>query len=178
MLNARSHGFTMVELMIAIAVLAMLLAAGAPAMRIFVENGRIRAAGESWKYGLGLARAEAVRLNTRVDFVMVDSDDFRGWQVQRASDDTVLHQASGKEGLDGLTLTIEPEGADRVTFDPFGRSLDPTSEDTEPMTQVDIAAARPPDSSNYKPLRLQLLAGGMSRLCDPNAEADDPRACL
>lgn len=178
MLKARARGFTLVELMITIAVVAMLLAAGAPALRTFVENGRIRAAGESWKYGLGLARMEAVRLNTQVDFVLVDTDDFRGWQVQRVNDDTVLHQAGGREGLNGLTVTIEPDDANRVTFDAFGRAIEPTSDGTDPMTQVDIAAARPPSSSGYKPLRLQLLAGGMTRLCDPNAEADDPRACL
>ena len=32
-------------------------------MRGVIENGRIRAAGESWKYGLALARNEAVRRN-------------------------------------------------------------------------------------------------------------------
>lgn len=175
MLSPRSRGFTLVELMVTIGVFAILLAAGVPALRTFVENGRIRAAGESWKYGLALARNEAVRLNSQVEFVAVDS----GWQVRRVSDATVLHQGNGKEGMKGLALDITPVDADRVTFDAFGRAVEPnTSDGSEPMTQVELASSRPPSSPGYRPLRLQLLAGGMSRLCDPNADADDPRACL
>jgi type IV fimbrial biogenesis protein FimT len=175
MLNARSRGFTIVELMITVAVFALLLAAGAPALRTFVENGRIRAAGESMKYGLSLARSEAVRLNTQVEFVTAAS----GWQVRRVSDGTVLHQGSGKEGTRGLALQITPADSDRVTFDAFGRAVEPNGSDgSDPMTQIDLASLRPPGSPGYRPLRLQLLAGGMSRLCDPNAAADDPRTCL
>jgi len=165
----------MVELMITIAVFAILLAAGAPALRTFVENGRIRTAGESWKYGLALARNEAVRINAQVEFVATDG----GWEIRRVADATVLHQASGKEGTANLELEVQPADADRVTFDPFGRALASNlSDGSEPMTQVDFASTNPPSSPGYRPLRLQLLAGGMSRLCDPVAEDDDPRVCL
>lgn len=175
MLSPRSRGFTIIEMMITIAVFGLLLAAGAPAMRTFVENGRIRAAGESLKYGIALARNEAVRLNTQVEFVATET----GWEVRRIVDDTVLHQGSGKEGMNGLALDVEPADADRVTFDAFGRAVDPNASDgSEPLTQVDIASAVPPSAPGYRPLRLQLLAGGVSRLCDPNADDDDPRACL
>ncbi len=175
MLSPGARGFTIIELMVTIAVFALLLAAGVPALRTFVENGRIRAAGESLKYGVGLARNEAVRLNTQVEFVATVT----GWEVRRIVDGTVLHQGSGKEGMSGLTLAVEPADADRVTFDAFGRALEPnTSDGSEPLTQVDIASTVPPSAVGYRPLRLQLLAGGMSRLCDPHADADDPMACL
>ncbi len=73
----RAAGFTLIELMITITVAGILLMIGVPTMRSVVENGRIRAAGESWKYGLALARAEAVRRNAQIEFV-TDTD---GWQV-------------------------------------------------------------------------------------------------
>lgn len=175
MLSPRARGFTIIELLMTIAVFALLLAAGAPALRSFVENGRIRAAGESLKYGVALARNEAVRLNTQVEFVTTAT----GWEVVRIVDDTVLHRGSGKEGMNGVALDIEPADADRVTFDAFGRALDPNTRDgSDPVTQVDIGSTVPPSAASYRPLRLQLLAGGVSRLCDPNADDDDPRACL
>jgi hypothetical protein len=46
------------------------------------------------------------------------------------------------------------------------------------MTQVDIASEHPSAAPGYHALRLQLLAGGLARLCLPAADADDPRACL
>ncbi len=175
MLSTGRNGFTLIELMITLGVFGILLAMGVPAMRTFVENGRIRATGESWKYGLMLARNEAVRINAQVEFVSDDT----GWQVRRVADATVLHQGTGKEGTSGLALDITPDDADRVTFDPFGRVVEPnTSDGSEPMTEVNIASANPPSSPGYRPLRLQLLGGGMSRLCDPDADDDDPRACL
>jgi type IV fimbrial biogenesis protein FimT len=171
----RSVGFTLVELMVSIAVLAILLAIGAPAMRGFVENGRIRAAGESWKYGLTLARNEAVRLNLPVEFVTGAA----GWEVRRAVDGTVLHRGSGKDGTRGLAVDESPNNADRVTYDAFGQVLDPNlSDGSAPLEQLDIRAARPPGTPGYRPLRLQLLAGGATRLCDPAAASSDPRACL
>ncbi|HWJ06649.1 MAG TPA: GspH/FimT family pseudopilin [Steroidobacteraceae bacterium] len=173
MLLNRPRGFSLVELMVTVAVLATVLAIGVPSMRTFVENGRIRAAGESWQYGLTLARNEAVRLNLPVAFVV----DVSGWRVQRATDNTVLHRGSGKESTKGLDLRIDPEDASTVTYDSFSRVI-PNRDGSEPIEMVDIGAARPPGSAGYRPLRLQLLSGGLVRLCDPAAEDDDPRKCL
>jgi len=170
----RVAGFTLVELMITIAVIALLLVLGVPTMRGVIENGRIRTAGESLKYGLMLARAEAVRLNAQVELV-TGAD---GWQVRRVSNAAVLHQASGEQGATGLDITILPDDADRVTFDAFGRVVDPNPDGSEPITQVDIASENPPTASGYRPLRLQVLAGGASRLCDPALPTTDSRACL
>lgn len=167
-----NRGFSLVELMVTVAVLAIVLAVGVPSLRTFVENGRIRAAGESWQYGLTLARSEAVRLNLPVAFVV----DASGWQVQRATDDVVLHRAAGKDSTRGLDLEVDPEDASTVTYDSFGR-VSANRDGSEPIERVDFGAARPPGSAGYRPLRLQLLSGGLVRLCDPAAATDDPRTC-
>jgi type IV fimbrial biogenesis protein FimT len=169
-----AHGFTIVELMITIAVMGILLVAGVPAMRGVIENSRIRAGGEALKYGLTLARNEAVRRNAQVDFAVVDT----GWEVRTVVGGEVLHQGSGQEGAGGLQLTLAPDGADTVTFDPFGRVMDPNPDGLEPFTQIDVAAANPPGVPGYRPLRIQVLDSGVARLCDPAAGDDDPQACL
>lgn len=174
MLRPRPAGFTLVELMVTVAVLGLLLVLGAPALRGVIENGRIRAAAESWQYGLTLARSEAVRRNTWVQFVTDDD----GWVVS-TMDGTVLHAGSGREGTALLDVTLTPGEATRVTYGPFGRIVDPNPDDTPAITQVDIESATPPYLGSYRPLRIQLLAGGMSRVCDPELDPDsDPRACL
>lgn len=56
--------------MIGLAILALLLSAGVPGFATFMQNSRIRNAAESIQNGLNMARAEAVRRNTNVQFVL------------------------------------------------------------------------------------------------------------
>ncbi len=181
MLNAAqphraAAGFTLIEIMITVAIISILLVLGVPTMRGVVENTRIRTATESYSYGLALARNEAVRLNAQVEFVM----DATGWQVRTvANPGGVLHRGTGKEGTDQLTITVTPNGADRITYNSFGASLATNPSDgSAPMTEINFASLVPPGVSGYRPLDLQLRAGGMARVCDPAVSSTDPRACL
>lgn len=168
------RGFTVVELMMGITVAAILVAVAAPQMSVFVQNSRIRASSESLQYGLSLARAEAVRLNRNVEFVRSAN----GWVVRVPGAATPLHSATGREGTTGLTMTVAPNGADRITFDMFGRRV-ANANASAALAQIDIAASVPPSSGNYRPMRVQILgASGASRLCLPSAGATDSRACL
>ena len=168
-------GFTLIEMMITITVLGVLLVVGVPAMRSVLENGRIRTVSESWKQGLALARAEAVRRNSQVEFL----SDANGWQVRAVATGAVLHEGSGIEGVQGVDVTILPVDADRVTYNPFGLVVAPNPDGSAPITQVDIESTNPPTADDrYHPLRLQVLGGGMTRLCDPAVADEDSRACL
>jgi len=62
-------GFSLVELLVAIALIAVLVGLGAPSYQEWIESTRIRSAAESIQGGLQLARAEAVKRNTQVQFV-------------------------------------------------------------------------------------------------------------
>lgn len=66
-------GFTIVELMIGIVVLAMLMAMGGPSFATWLQNSQIRSMSEAMQNGLQLARAEAVRRNSQVRFELVNS---------------------------------------------------------------------------------------------------------
>ena len=67
------RGFTLIELVVVLAVLAILLAAGASNFSVWMTNSRIRATAESIQNGLQMARAEAVRRNTPIRFQFVDN---------------------------------------------------------------------------------------------------------
>ena len=70
MLNKPSYqrGFSLIELMIAVAILAILLTAVLPSFKAWIQNAKIRTATESLKNGLQLARVEAIRQNQGVFF--------------------------------------------------------------------------------------------------------------
>lgn len=169
----RHAGFTIVELMVTVSVIAVLIAIAAPPMRSFIENARIRATSESLQNGLALARAESVRQNRNVEFAILAS----GWEVRIPGAATPLHAASGKEGYGSLDLTVAPAGADRITFNAFGRTV-ANANGSAPVTSFDIEAENPPSSGIYRPLRVQIQATGAPRLCKPSAASTDPRACL
>jgi type IV fimbrial biogenesis protein FimT len=170
-----ARGFTLIELMIAVTVTGILLVLGVPAMRGVVENTRIRATCESIKYGLDMARNDAVRLNTQIEFATTTA----GWEVRRVTDGTVLHAGTGQEASHEVELTMVPADSDRVTFDAFGRSLATNPSDgSAPLTEIDVASVNPPTASGYRPMNVQVLAGGATRMCDPAAGSSDPRVCL
>jgi type IV fimbrial biogenesis protein FimT len=172
---AAAAGFTVVELMVTLAVAAILAALAVPTMRSVIENTHMRATAQSLQNGLAMARAEAVRLNTQVELVLTGA----GWSIQRVSDGSLLQQASGKEMASGTTVTTTPTGSDRVTYDAFGRTVatNPT-DNSATITQIDVVATHPSGTPGYKPLRIQLTSGGLARLCDPAAASTEPKACL
>src|SRR6267143_782966 len=65
------RGFTIIEVLITLAVLGVLLALGVPGFVEWLQNQQIRAASEATVNGLQVARGEAVRRNTPVRFQLV-----------------------------------------------------------------------------------------------------------
>lgn len=72
-MSGRLRGFSLIEAMVVIAILSVLLSLGAPAFASYVANVRLRAAAESFLAGIQTARAEAIRLNNNVQFLITNA---------------------------------------------------------------------------------------------------------
>jgi len=74
MLIAVQHerGFSLIELMVTISVMALLLAAAVPSFGPWVANSRVRSTAESLQNGIRLAQTEAVRRNRQVAFTFTN----------------------------------------------------------------------------------------------------------
>jgi len=75
MLNSMQRGFTLVELMIGIAIVGLSLVMAAPSFSSWIQSTQIRTAAEAVQNGLQLARGEAVRRNTQISFQLVTTLD-------------------------------------------------------------------------------------------------------
>jgi len=172
----RTHGFTLIELMITVAVLGILILLGLPSYKQWMQNTQIRNATESILNGLQLARAEAVKRNTAVQFTLGAGTD---WTVSVVSGGAVVQSRKSQEGSANVTLTVSPAGAQTVTFGSLGRVV-PNADGSISLEQIDVdvpTTILPANKS--RDLRLTIGAGGQIRMCDPDPgiQTGDPRKC-
>lgn len=68
-------GFSLIELMVGVSILAVLLALALPSFSEWIRNNQVRMMAESLREGLQLARSEAIKRNTRVRVQLVTTLD-------------------------------------------------------------------------------------------------------
>lgn len=126
------RGVTLIELMIALSIVAIVAAIAIPSFQDLVERNRLSTSSNELLGLLQLARAEAIKTNRPI-FVGVntsptDPDDPHLWVWKDAlpmngtyeeADDVIIRQA---RMADGLSLTVSPAGSTPFSFRPTGMS--------------------------------------------------------
>ena len=203
-LRAPQSGMTLIEILIAITIMALLIMIGLPNMTVWLNNSQIRTAGETLLAGLTLARVEAVRRNQIVRFQMVSdltsgctiSTTGKSWVVSLDSPDSlcdvapnidpprIIQTRSGSEATPRVTVTAQPVGV--VYFNGLGRPTSPGG--AANMTQIDLSNPVGGACQNkagtggpMRCLRILISTGGEARMCDPAVDSavlpNDPRLC-
>jgi type IV fimbrial biogenesis protein FimT len=171
----KNAGFTLIELMITIVILAILLYVALPNFAVWMQNTQIRTAGEAILNGMQLARTEAIRRNVNVELRM---DVSSGWTAVVPGTGEVIQSRLAGEGSAASLITITPLGATTITFNSFGSVVTPTNADgSVPITEIkiDSPAIAAADS---RELCVLVRVGGNVRLCDPQVPATDTRTCI
>jgi type IV fimbrial biogenesis protein FimT len=187
--RSRSRGFTITELMIGIALVGILLALGVPAFSTYLQNSKLSAAARNFVNGVQTARAEAIRLNVPVDFLLTDgtvanavatgasSVTGRTWVV-RAND-----PASGPQQVDAKTAeegsggsaTVQVTGdAASLTFNGLGATTLGARATFDFTSAIGVACA---PAGVARCMRVVVSPNGRALLCDPAAAVGDSRAC-
>jgi type IV fimbrial biogenesis protein FimT len=182
MMPARDRGFTLIELMIGLAVFAFLILIAGPQYAEFLGNSQIRNGAENTFAGVRLAQAEAVRGNVLTQFVLDPTACTGGWRVNRMNDETGLfdQQVQAYSFADGscrTTPSTTPGGATQVTFNGLGRVV-PNIDASTTIQWVEI------DNTNISnPRKLRVVVNPATptgvKLCDPDpgVASTDPRFC-
>jgi type IV fimbrial biogenesis protein FimT len=178
--NRRVSGYSLVEMIIAIAIIGILAAMAIPSYRIWVQNNRIRNAAESIQTGIQMARAEAVNRNVSVQF------DLRGvnsaWTVcvspaipgscPNPDDVSTVQSRAISEGS-SADIIVTPNVASPYVFNGLG-VLTPSPAAGAVTIGVDTTAL---PAGTGRALRIVIGVGGSSRMCDPALPASDSRSC-
>ena len=111
--RAAQDGFTLTELMIVVAVFAMLTAAALPSYNQFVRNQRVKTASFDLFSTLIQARSEAIVRNTSVTIAPTGGNWANGWTVTEPGGTTIRNESA----IPNITLT----GPTSVVYNGSGR---------------------------------------------------------
>ena len=166
MRRLRTHqGFTLVELMVGLALTVFLLLLAMPSASTYILDTNIRAGAQAYYDGAQLARAEALRRNADVAINLTDSG--RGWSVTVGE---MLIASKAQESASSLSVQSEQV---TVTFDSHGRASSAHDVNFKPSNTSCME-----DSGAQRCLRVAISLGGQVRLCDPSIAVEgDNRKC-
>lgn len=137
-MGQEQRGFTLIELMVTIAVLAIVVTIAAPSFTTMINNNRSIALGEELVTALNYARAEAVKRGDSVS-VCASSDGAtctgtwtQGWVVADADDNVLRYWEAPNTGA-AIAVTRNAAAITSISFARLG-TLSPT-------TQVNITSS-------------------------------------
>jgi len=132
-------GITLIELLVTLAVLAVLVAIGVPRMQGISQNNRLTAAINSLSSDMAFARSEAVNRNTSIRIRSVNGagDWSGGWVVETADGVTTLRNSPA---LVANVLLNGVGAADSVTF---------RSDGTQTGAAVSFLSCKNGEAGNY-----------------------------
>ncbi|WP_051952618.1 GspH/FimT family pseudopilin [Xenophilus azovorans] len=184
--RARAGGFTLVELMVTITLLAILLGLAMPPMLGWVRDSKVRAVSETLQSGLREAQSEALRRSRQVVFSLTDDkptatdtdvtakEDGNHWAIHTlpsmTADENSAFVGSGVLTDVGAGVTITGPAA--LCFNSLGRVVANSTSTLTGVTGGATCAAT--DNAAYEigiegglTLRVLVALGGQVRLCDP-----------
>jgi type IV fimbrial biogenesis protein FimT len=201
------RGFSLVELIVTLAIVALLTAAAIPGMNTWMRNSQIRNAAQSLQSGLNRARMEAVRRNGQVRLSLVSTNGSNALDGSCTLSNTSPSWIVSLEAPNGkcdvapsettapmiLEKWARNEGAAQVTVTSFSSSDCSASTSTTATSVVydgygRVAPNTTPircilinhsqNSTDNRPLRV-VIGASTVRLCDPSTQlsATDPRKC-
>ena len=192
--SARQRGFTLVELMVTITLMALLLGLAAPAFSEWTRNAQVRTVSDTLQNGARLAQTEAMRRNRQMVFFLSNDQGCTAttaaaangafWAIRSVpllAGETAETVQCGN--LSDVAAGINISGPTAICFNSMGRQVANTNPGAGSATCTLASSGRSSydlsSVSGTRPLRVLVTLGGQVRICDPARmlSASDPDGC-
>lgn len=180
-MRSLARGFSLLELMVVVALIGILLALATPSFVTWIGNAQIRGVTDSMQGGLRLAQAEAMRRQRVTVLYRSDtplcslaataSTTGNHWLIRvlpGAADEAAQILQCGSSAETGRALTVNGPAA--ICFGVEGRQQAVASGDTGVGVACTVELAHAINVSSTRgdrPLRVLVASTGRVRLCDP-----------
>jgi type IV fimbrial biogenesis protein FimT len=163
-----SRGFTLLELMVTVAIAIILMTVAFPSFRSFMDGQRIKTASFDIIAMLTLARSEAVKRNAQITATPTNNDWGQGWLVtaQQGTNTVILSQQSSMSSssititcLQGTPLT--PQTCAPIVYDYSGRLAAGSA--AQSIQILSSAMATGPTNPNSRCISIDLSGRPMSK---------------
>lgn len=192
-------GFSIIELMVTITLMAILVMVAAPSLSAYTENSKLRGVSESFMAAVQNARTEAIRRNQEVELVLTTdsptaanvatanlSSTAGNWLVRVKTNDATPFtydfvqgrskaEGSGSEGTTTVQLSATANGSavSKVTFKGVGQ----TDLGATWIVNFTSSTAACANTGPVRCLRVRVSPSGQAKSCDPLAASGDTRFC-
>lgn len=185
----RNAGFTLIELVITVALSAILMLLALPLMQEWMNNSKVRTTADTVQNGLRQAKAEAIRRSRTTAFFLTDDTAFASVGQNNPADSVELAKDAAKHwglfaasghgksaefieaGLQNdVNTQVRISGPAAICFNSLGRLIE---RDDLDIGDVECEASAIPATFNIemnqdtRNLRITVSAGGSIRMCDP-----------
>jgi len=192
-----ASGFTLIEMIVAMAIFAILVALTVPSMRTWIANAKVRSVADGLQNGIRLAQAESLRRSRQVVFSLTNNPNPGGsagftasgtgyyWAIKTIpamvdSSETAEFISSGV--LSAASGTVTVQGPAEICFNSVGRLVANASTGV-----TGGSCGTPANTTHYSitvtgadhPLQVNVALGGQVHLCDPSQtlSASNPYGC-
>jgi type IV fimbrial biogenesis protein FimT len=192
----RTAGFTLIEMVVAIGIFALLVALTVPTMQVWIANTKVRAVADALQNGVRLAQAESLRRSRQVVFALTTNTAPQNggftaaangtyWAIQTIpgmTDGSELPIVVNTGVLTSAGSNVTITGPAAICFNSMGRLIANTATTTQvgAACNVPTAAVNSAPTLNYvinltksdgtaladHKLQVEVALGGQVHLCD------------
>ena len=190
----RQSGFTIVELMVAIAIVSILIGVGLPQLGEAIAVRRVQGTAQGLAATLRTAQAEAIRRNRTVEVAFTNAEPIpantvaatstvassaRGW-LARVVNPTGTGDFVAGQALTGdlAAVTLEHATLRSVGFTPVARPVDLSAGVGAAAALAAPLVVRVASSGTTRRMCVSVSTGGAVRVCDPSRPAGSGAACV